>query len=65
MNRLSNYFKSKELVKLMLESAESCAVKDGNTARAVLHMISAIKELMIAQNNIVSIVFEKKKGGRK
>jgi len=62
MSRLSNYFQSKELVKLHLTTAEDVLRKTGATPhdRALTHLIAAVRELLVAQNNLVSLAFEKR-----
>lgn len=56
MNRLTNYFKAKEIAKMELMTAEKLSMSDLN--RSLRHLIAAVKEILTAQNCLVSLAFE-------
>lgn len=64
MNRLSNYFDSAKLCKLLLGQADR-DLTDGKIERSIRNVMAAQRELLTAMNNVASIGFNSKPKGRK
>jgi hypothetical protein len=59
MNRLTNYFESAKMAKVYLCQADE-DLKDHREARAIRMVMSAVRCLMTANNNLASIAFHQK-----
>ena len=59
MNRLKNYYRAKDLSKLLLNQAMNDLTVN-KLDRAVRHLIEACTNLLVGQNCLVSLAFEKK-----
>lgn len=64
MNSLSNYFAAAKLAKMLLIQAEDNAGR-GKLDKAVRDMVMAIREMLVAQNNVAAIAFKSRRRGTK